>query len=276
MPFKTGAPAATAADQPNDAPPPSSLRRLAPDDQARWEKAAGQFTAPSATPARPFVHAGGGADRGRALECLATAIYYEARSESGGGQRAVAQVVLNRARHPAFPASVCGVVYQGSERRTGCQFSFTCDGSLRWRPRGAAWDKARSIAAEALGGAVYAPVGNATHYHTTAILPYWAPSLTRSAVIGAHVFYRWRGAAGRASAFLQNPSAREEGRVARASAPTLETPRLDRGKDRVETAQYVRVDSATVTIYRGGASEAGERVEYGVRIHGGTPAPATS
>ena len=66
----------------------------------------------------------------RSLQCLTEAVYYEARSESEEGQRAVAQVVLNRVRHPAYPNSVCGVVYQGSERVTGCQFSFTCDGAL--------------------------------------------------------------------------------------------------------------------------------------------------
>ncbi|MFN5901342.1 MAG: cell wall hydrolase, partial [Novosphingobium sp.] len=71
-----------------------------------------------------------GVDRSRALQCLAAAVYYEARSESDVGQRAVAQVVLNRVAHPSYPNTVCGVVYQGSERTTGCQFSFTCDGSL--------------------------------------------------------------------------------------------------------------------------------------------------
>ncbi len=131
------------------------------------------------------------ADRGRSLECLTQAIYYEARSESDGGQRAVAQVVLNRARHPNYPGSVCGVVFQGSERRTGCQFSFTCDGSMyRGGVEASAWDRAERIAAAALAGSVYRPVGLALNYHTTAIRPYWAPSLVRQAVVGAHIFYR--------------------------------------------------------------------------------------
>jgi len=69
-------------------------------------------------------------DRLRSIDCLADAIYYEAGNEPVEGQRAVAQVVLNRVRHPAYPNSVCGVVYQGAARRTGCQFSFVCDGSL--------------------------------------------------------------------------------------------------------------------------------------------------
>src|SRR3954468_6506981 len=87
------------------------------------------------SPARPFDVGAASADDFRsALDCLTAAVYYEARSESEDGQRAVAQVVLNRVRHPAFPKSVCGVVYQGSNRATGCQFSFTCDGSLARGP----------------------------------------------------------------------------------------------------------------------------------------------
>jgi spore germination cell wall hydrolase CwlJ-like protein len=122
-------------------------------------------------------------------DCLSLAIYYEARSESDVGQHAVAQVVLNRVADPAYPNDVCSVVFQGAERRTGCQFSFTCDGSMARRPQGIAWTRARQIAAAALAGRGNAPVGNATHYHTTAIRPYWAPSLTRVATIGAHIFY---------------------------------------------------------------------------------------
>jgi hypothetical protein len=129
------------------------------------------------------------------------AIYYEAASESDAGQRAVAQVVLNRVAHSSYPATVCGVVFQGSERRTGCQFSFTCDGALARKPVAAFWDRAASVARQALAGAVYAPVGLATHYHTLAVHPYWADSLHKQTVIGAHIFYRWRGAAGQPGAF---------------------------------------------------------------------------
>lgn len=166
---------------------------------------AAQLLAPvSAQPAAPFnAEVLSADDRARSLNCLASAIYYEARSEPEAGQRAVAQVVLNRVRHPAFPSTVCGVVFQGSQRRTGCQFSFTCDGSLARRPLRHAWEKAQRIATELFAGAVYAPVGNATHYHTRAVRPYWAPSLHKSAVVGAHIFYRWRGSAGEAAAFRQ-------------------------------------------------------------------------
>ena len=123
------------------------------------------------------------------LGCLSLAIYYEARSESVVGQQAVAQVVLNRVRDRFYPNDVCSVVFQGSERRTGCQFSFTCDGSMARLPEGRAWIKARETAAAVLAGRGDAPVGNATHYHTTAILPYWAPSLAKVTTIGAHIFY---------------------------------------------------------------------------------------
>ena len=132
-------------------------------------------------------------DIAASLQCLTAAVYYEARSESSEGQRAVAQVVLNRVRHPAFPKSVCGVVYQGSRRRTGCQFSFTCDGSLRAGREPAAWARARQVAATALAGGDSGPVGVATHYPTTAIRPWWAASLRRAVTVGSHIFYRWRG-----------------------------------------------------------------------------------
>ena len=151
--------------------------------------------------ARSFVSRGTGIDKARALDCLAKAVYYEAASESEGGQRAVAQVVLNRVAPPAYPDTVCGVVYQGSQRRTGCQFTFTCDGSLGRKPSATYWARALSVARRALSGEVYAPVGLATHYHTTWVNPYWAPSLAHIGTIGAHRFYRWPGAASRPAAF---------------------------------------------------------------------------
>lgn len=150
---------------------------------------------------RPWHAAGTARDQARALQCLTSAIYYEAATEPDAGQRAVAQVVLNRARHPSYPDTVCGVVYQGSERSTGCQFTFTCDGSLARAPAALYWQRARKVAAEALAGSVYAPAGFATHYHTTEVSPYWAPSLDFLGTIGAHRFYRWQGLAGKANAF---------------------------------------------------------------------------
>jgi hypothetical protein len=152
-------------------------------------------------PARAFSGPASGISQLRAQECLSQAVWYEAASESEAGQRAVAQVVLNRVAHPAWPSSVCGVVYQGSQRSTGCQFTFTCDGSLARRPSGASWARAQRIAADALAGRVYAPVGLATHYHTLWVDPYWAGSLDHIGTIGAHRFYRNRGASGAAGAF---------------------------------------------------------------------------
>jgi hypothetical protein len=156
-------------------------------------------------PARPFVLPAATTAslvmRQSAVDCLTAAIYYEAAGEGQTGERAVAQVVLNRVRHPAFPKSVCGVVYEGSERSTGCQFSFTCDGSLARKPSQAGWDRAREVALAALAGYVERSVGTATHYHTRWVVPYWAWSLDKIAVVGAHIFYRWKGYWGRRSAF---------------------------------------------------------------------------
>lgn len=167
-------------------------------------------------PAAPIVFRSNSAlDRMRALDCLAEAIYYEARSESDDGQRAVAQVVLNRVRHPAYPGSVCGVVYQGPMKAGGgCQFTFTCDGSLARRPVEPGWSRARHIAIEALAGKAYRPVGHATHYHTQSVYPHWAPRLATTAVIGSHIFYSFGERAGAPAAFAQRYSGREPSRAA--------------------------------------------------------------
>jgi len=172
--------------------------------------------------ARPFFTPGTGITQMRAQQCLAQAVWYEAASESEAGQRAVAQVVLNRVAHPAWPASVCAVVYQGSQRSTGCQFTFTCDGSLARRPSGSTWARAQRIAAEALAGKVYAPVGLATHYHTLWVNPYWADTLDHIGTIGAHRFYRNRGPSGQAAAFVASYAGFEpvvSGRTTPAPAP---------------------------------------------------------
>ncbi len=154
-------------------------------------------------PARPFSMAGASAiDRDRAIQCLTAAIYYEAASEPDSGQQAVAQVILNRARHPAFPGTVCGVVYQGSEH-AGCQFSFACDGTMARIPARAAWLRAARAAGMALAGYVYAPVGLATHYHTYAVTPAWNRSMVMTDVVGAHFFHRWKGYWGTSAAFTQ-------------------------------------------------------------------------
>jgi len=135
-----------------------------------------------------------------AQRCLTQAIYYEAATESDAGKAAVAQVILNRMKHPAYPNTVCGVIYQGSSR-PGCQFSFACDGSMRRAPVPALWRRSAEIARAALSGHVEVSVGMATHYHANYVLPRWAPKLTKIEQIGAHIFYRWPGSWGKPRAF---------------------------------------------------------------------------
>lgn len=191
--------------------PPLTARALAPPvepvaylnltpQQALALNAAAAVTSTPGPAAKPFT-IGQFAGFDRAADCLTAAIYYEAATEPAQGQRAVAQVVLNRVRHPAFPKTICGVVYQGSERATGCQFTFTCDGSLSRVPVPALWARAKRVALAALAGNVEASVGVATHYHANWVVPYWASSLTRSNAIGGHIFYRWNGFWGTLAAF---------------------------------------------------------------------------
>ncbi|MDF2638760.1 MAG: cell wall hydrolase [Novosphingobium lindaniclasticum] len=152
-------------------------------------------------PAAPFHFDAGPQDRDRAIDCLAAAAYYEAGREAPD-QRAVVQVVLNRVRHAAFPSTICGVVFAGADRVTGCQFTFTCDGSLgRRRPSPRDWRDARDRAAEMLLGRVESLVGQATHYHTYWVAPPWDRAMNQLAVVNSHLFFGWRGAAGDPSAF---------------------------------------------------------------------------
>jgi hypothetical protein len=170
-------------------------------DQAKLINAAMPFSSSPITASRPFDLSGSDPlDRRRALLCMTQAIYYEAGFEPLQGRRAVAQVVLNRMRHPAFPKSICGVVYQGA-RAPVCQFSFVCDGSLYRRPAMGAWAEAEKIAAAAIDGFVERTVGVATHYHADYVAPYWAPRLAKITQIGAHIYYRWPGAWGSTAAF---------------------------------------------------------------------------
>lgn len=147
----------------------------------------------SGAPSQALATGLGQRDRMRATLCLASAIYYEAATESDDGQRAVAQVVLNRVRHGReWPNTVCGVVYQGSGE-SGCQFSFACDGAMVRTPSLDAWIRARRVAEAALAGETYAPVGSATFYHTTAVAPGWRTRMVPMGVVGAHIFYRLPG-----------------------------------------------------------------------------------
>ena len=184
---------ATAGDKANEV--------SAVGDEAKLINAAMPFSDAPVVAARAFVlPAGETLDQRRALLCLTQAVYYEAGFEPMAGRRAVAQVVLNRMRHPAFPKSVCGVVYQRNSTPV-CQFTFVCDGSLDRRPAPALWKQAEEIARAALGGYVERSVGAATHYHADYVAPSWAPLLTKISKLGAHIFYRWPGTWGQPGAF---------------------------------------------------------------------------
>jgi spore germination cell wall hydrolase CwlJ-like protein len=126
--------------------------------------------------------------------CLAAAVYFEARGESVKGQAAVAQVVLNRVRNPAYPKSICGVVYQNMKWRNRCQFSFACD---RIKDRVESPDHyamAEEVALAVTAGKIWLPeVGSSTHYHATYVRPRWARTMEKMLKIGRHIFYRTYG-----------------------------------------------------------------------------------
>jgi len=168
--------------------------------EARILNAAIPFGGDVGVAAQPFDFGAAAADRDRAVDCLAIAAMAEA-GEGDDGQRAVIQVVLNRVRHPSFPKTICGVVFEGSHRSTGCQFTFTCDGALQRRHTPAAWSRARARAIDAIDGRVYAPVRLATHYHTDWVHPYWSASLTKLARVDTHLFFGRPGYVGSSASF---------------------------------------------------------------------------
>ncbi|MFN3558007.1 MAG: cell wall hydrolase [Brevundimonas sp.] len=204
-------------------------------------------------PARPFAFRPASAeDRRRAQRCLTQAIYYEAALEPTEGQEAVAQVILNRVRDPNYANSICGVVFQGAERTTGCQFSFTCDGALSQRPVAWAWDRARKVADRALAGYVSAKVGTATHYHADYVHPWWAPTLNKLTQIGAHIFYRWKGVYGEPSAFRQAYAGRE---------PLIDEARFSRPRIRIPDATTVAEADAALALAAANGQSASRTVE---------------
>ncbi|MDF0488558.1 cell wall hydrolase [Sphingomonas sp. H39-1-10] len=223
-------------------------------------------------------------DAARAIDCLTAAIYYEARSESDEGERAVAQVVLNRVRDPAFPDSICGVVYQGSARSSGCQFSFTCDGSMNHPIEPSAWARARAVATGALAGLVYAPVGSATFYHANYVSPWWATSMRQVAAVGAHIFYRWRGAMENALAFRQTYSGSETlpARTSPilAAADEASVPPASAANGGIQVVGSVTIhrstpeDAAPAAAAAPAVAPVAESGVAGVRVHRGALAPA--
>jgi spore germination cell wall hydrolase CwlJ-like protein len=178
------------------------LGDITPDfDEARIINALKPVAPDPVEAARPFILKANTADGAKALRCLTQAVYFESAFEPLPGQQAVAQTVLNRLRHGGYPKSVCGVIYEGAARATGCQFSFTCDGSLARVPNPTLWASAEFVARKALSGFVMKDVGVATHYHASYVAPYWAPTLVKLKQVGQHIFYRWTGPSGTLKAF---------------------------------------------------------------------------
>ncbi len=130
---------------------------------------------------------------GAEWRCLAEALYFEARGETLKGQFAVAEVILNRVDSPRFPDSVCSVINQGTGRKHGCQFTYTCDGRAEAITEPAAWNRVARVAQVMLNGAPRTLTKGATHYHTAAVRPAWSRIYPRTATIGDHHFYRGRG-----------------------------------------------------------------------------------
>ena len=222
----SASPARAIVAAPPGLPPAILLRDLTPD-QARASNGAVPFAPGPVVAAPAFSYRGTAADLAAAETCLAAAVLFEA-GDDRPGEQAVAQVVLNRLRHPSFPKTVCGVVFQGTERATGCQFTFTCDGALARNQTIAGWDRARDVARAALSGFVYKPVGTATHYHTDWVVPYWRGSLAKIAQVHTQIFYRFPGRWGRPAALTGRPDAPEQAdpRLLR-FAPTLALGRPD-------------------------------------------------
>ncbi|MEO1028517.1 MAG: cell wall hydrolase, partial [Pseudomonadota bacterium] len=117
--------------------------------------------------------------------------YYEARSESLSGQLAVAEVIANRVKDARYPNTICEVVYQGSRRNIGCQFTFTCDGALNRKPRGVRWQRSKAVAAQVVLDLHEPRTAGATHYHANYVDPIWNAGLVHTKTIGTHIFYRF-------------------------------------------------------------------------------------
>jgi spore germination cell wall hydrolase CwlJ-like protein len=178
------------------APPEPDFARQSPFDAILKAPEPGRFIPPiatddhawAATPLPPEVFSA------REQQCLASGIYFEARGESARGQAAVGQVILNRVRNPAYPDTICGVVYQNKDWRNRCQFSFACD-NIRDRVRSEHhWKIARDVAMAVTAGKIWlSEVGSSTHYHAVYVRPGWAKSMKKVGRIGLHVFYRTYG-----------------------------------------------------------------------------------
>jgi len=125
-------------------------------------------------------------------ECLAEAMYYEARGEGPTGEEAIAEVIFNRMRLAGYPNTICGVVYEGAALHKGCQFSFACNGAMLEPRSPMAWAEARQMATKIITGQqpLLDLTGGATSYHAADVQPVWADTLLQTVQIGNHIFYR--------------------------------------------------------------------------------------
>jgi len=126
-------------------------------------------------------HAAASADDSE-LECLATAVYFEAKGEPLAGQLAVARVIMNRAESGRFASTLCGVIKQPS------QFSFVRRGSFPAVRNAVQWRSAVGVAQVAMKGLYQSPAPDALYFHAKRVSPNWGKR--RIAAVGNHIFYR--------------------------------------------------------------------------------------
>lgn len=196
-------------------------------------------------------------------DCLTQAVYYEARGEGVDGMRAVAQVILNRVRHPAYPKTICGVVYQGAYQRTSCQFSFVCNGAMGAPVESWAWRRAKTVADAALNGYVMTSVGTSTSFHTTGVKPGWGSTMERVAQIGSHIFYQFRGRGSRINSTLDAVRPSDAPVTAAETSPVnAKTQALDS-----QTVAMLNAQSLT-TSAKAQADAAQKPVQVSAQIHG--------
>jgi spore germination cell wall hydrolase CwlJ-like protein len=123
--------------------------------------------------------------------CLSEVLYYEARGEGSGGQKAVAEVVFHRMNHGNYGHSICAVVYEG-QNRPGCQFSFACNGDMKKAKQQDAWRRSEALATQIMTHEVNLrnDTGGATDFHAISVSPEWADTKEKTTQIGNHIFYR--------------------------------------------------------------------------------------
>lgn len=175
----------------DDAAPSLVIPKRRPDSQVAYAPSSGGLDGIAAD--TPVKAKDGKKWSQKEMQCLATAIYFEARGEAYRGQVAVAQVVMNRVKHRLYPSTICGVVFQNQSKRNACQFSFACDGIPERINEPKPWKQAQEIAKGVVDGNLYlTEVGFATHYHATYVYPHWAPRMKKLTKVGLHVFYQFK------------------------------------------------------------------------------------